>query len=337
MGTNDCCSLVSGWYWDPALQCCTDVINCSPSCMSDEYCDTASGPPTCLCDKTMYMGTTIAALKPTVSCDGGAMSLSISVCQLEQLGYDYRTSHLIDNSSLCTFTYNQVINNVNMWLIETRSAVGWCGNILTMNSSHVTYTNTEYFQPMGVTSSGDLAVNLSCSYALFWESQLLLSVQQEDRALTVSEVYVCSDICANIAMNDQFAQPLYVGESLDERSTLFITIYTPFQLWERYHIVLDQFFTSPINDSSTSSQTQIMHQGVVYDSRFEIINNWTPTEAKVSVQTSLFTNQSRSSLFFSARLCDSYTEHCCKLMFLTFLEIPRVLMACDIILIWDQL
>ncbi|XP_075706706.1 uromodulin-like [Rhinoderma darwinii] len=286
------------------------ILTSMTTCPRDELCVISGSIEICECSTTAPINSSLEDAIVAVFCEPKSMKVALRECLLVQLGYNPSSVQLNKNESWCSIVYSRVLNDTRMYTIEVEPYTGCCGNTIMVNSSHVTYSNTLHIESISA-SSREWTVNISCTYSLLWESQLILSVQQENGKLTVSEVYACNDLlCASIYKNDQFTHLLFKGESLDENSTLFIVINTSLQESDRFHIVVDEFL---ISSSSSSSSIQIMQNGV-FDSPFQLLSYWTPTKAIFSVQTTLFTNQSRTSLSITARLCDSYTEDCCKFL-----------------------
>ncbi|KAM4045376.1 uromodulin-like [Anomaloglossus baeobatrachus] len=282
------------------------------TCPRDELCVLTSGIATCACNTTPPTDTSLENGIADVTCEPKSMKVALRECLLVQLGYNPSSVQLTKNDSCCSVVYSHVLNDTRIYTVEVEPYTGCCGNEIMVNSSHVTYSNTLHMDPLSPSNS-EGTINISCAYSLSWEFQRLLSVRQENGMLTVNEMYTCNDLlCASIYADDQFSQPLFTGQSFDVSSTIYIMINKSLQDSNRFHIVVDQFSISSLND--TSSSDILMQNGLAYDPRVQLLNNWTINEAKFSIQTTFFTNKSSASLFFIARLCDSYNEPCCKIM-----------------------
>ncbi|XP_077151471.1 uncharacterized protein LOC143815762 isoform X2 [Ranitomeya variabilis] len=299
---------------DLQLSSVTGLGTSVTTCLRDELCVLTSGIASCACNTTAPTDTSLENAIVGVTCEPKSMKVALRECLLVQLGYNPSSVRLTSNDSWCSAVYSHVVNDTRIYTIEAEPSTGCCGNEVMVNASHVTYLNALHIEPLSP-SSIEWTVNISCAYTLSWESQRLLSVSQENWTLTVNEIYTCNDLlCAKIYVDDQFSQPLFIGQSFDVNSTLFIMITTSLQDSNRFHIVVDQFSVSSLNDSSSSSET-LMQNGLTYYPGLQLLNNWTGNEARFSVQTTFFTNRSSASLFYTARLCDSYNEQCCKFLF----------------------
>ncbi|XP_073398687.1 uncharacterized protein [Dendrobates tinctorius] len=298
---------------DLQLSSVTGLVTSVTTCPRDELCVLTSDAASCACNTTAAADTSLENAIVGVTCKPKSMKVALRECLLVQLGYSPSSVRLTNNDNWCSAVYSHVVNDTRIYTIEAEPSTGCCGNKIMVNASHVTYANTLHIEPLSP-SRTEWAINISCTYNLFWEFQRLLSVSQENWTLTMNEIYTCNDLlCASIYMDDQFTQPLFTGQSFDVNSTLFIMITTSLQDSKRFHIVVDQFSVSSLNDSSSSSET-LMQNGLTYDPGLQMLNNWTGNEARFSVQTTFFINRSSASLFFTARLCDSYNEQCCKFL-----------------------
>ncbi|XP_075056525.1 uncharacterized protein LOC142142546 [Mixophyes fleayi] len=302
MGTNDCCSIVSGWYWDPALQCCTEVKQCSPSCMSDEYCNTASGTLTCVCDTTTYMGTTVADLNPTVRCDDGRMTTSISVCQLEQLGYDYNTLHLMNTSSDCSYTYPDVINNVRVWSIQVASVPGYCGNIVTEDSSKIYFTNTLQIDPIAepLITRNPFIYNFTCAYNFY---PVLSTIIIQTPPYNRHNYYTVMMIAYKDAAYTTLITP---DDKVVAGSYVYLSLYSPNVDGNVFALRAERCFASPTSDRNDPNPVPLVSGGcgVSGDVPTSMLENGQSLETRIQISSSLFRGNNGVYIFCDVRLCN---------------------------------
>ncbi|XP_075462657.1 uncharacterized protein LOC142498033 [Ascaphus truei] len=306
-----CCPI--NLFWDPSRSCCSDAIPFFPK----ELCHDVWGGATCECNSTAPQNATPGDAVVSLTCDTGVMSVSLSMCRLAQFGYDYQSLRLDNSSDSCNSTYPDVSNNTRVLVIQAKPATGWCGNQVTVNASDVVYSNIVHIQNNsgGAGSRGELKVTFSCVYSLYWDTQLLLALHQDNGTLTLSAVYGNDgDLSAAIYSNADYTEPLSLGDtfSASAYNTVYITVITNFTDTERFRLRVEEVFAAPDNDPTSTSRVQLISGGVGSDRQLLTrgIQNGRSAEVKFSVQMQQFAEQSRTYLFFTARLCDSYTERC---------------------------
>ncbi|XP_073398690.1 uncharacterized protein [Dendrobates tinctorius] len=189
--SDECCP--QGLLWDTENICCIETPLCSPPCYNDEVCTYVSNVTTCVCNSTYYAdkskALSVADLAPLLACDPeGYMVISVNKCLLESLGYDYNTMHMNNKSKSCTVYYSEVSNGKQVYSFQIKAMEGWCGNIVTRNSSMVYYTNSLYIdiQIGNVITANPISFEFTCAYSLIWELSLKMNIKRLLSATTVS-------------------------------------------------------------------------------------------------------------------------------------------------------
>ncbi|KAM4045374.1 pancreatic secretory granule membrane major glycoprotein GP2-like [Anomaloglossus baeobatrachus] len=178
VGTNICCP--TGYYWSPGDVCCTATLLCNPSCQNDLICKNISNVATCGCNTTLYNGMNSSSLAPLVKCGSTIMTVSLSKCLLEYLGYDSTSLQLNNNSNSCGL-YSETIINQTMQTIQALPLSGWCGNLVTTDSSKVYYTNTVQIglQNKSLITVNPANISFSCSYNTTLQTSMIAAIKKD--------------------------------------------------------------------------------------------------------------------------------------------------------------
>ncbi|XP_077151472.1 pancreatic secretory granule membrane major glycoprotein GP2-like [Ranitomeya variabilis] len=308
MEDNSCCAALSKWYWDSTQQCCTQTVVCSPSCYSDEVCDKESA--TCNCNASKYAGNTPQDLAPTVACDGGVMVASVSQCRLEELGYDYESFHLIDNSTSCTFTYNETIKNLRERSIQVKAAVGWCGNINTRDSSKIYFTNTLHISPFSgpLITKNPIVFNFTCIYNLTMQTSLNFSLNP-----ILSSVVIPSPgaglgyftVTMSAYSDSEFTVPIEADQDIYVGSDIYVGVFSEDLDADSFSLRLQNCYATPSQDLSTPN-VQLITGGCAANSDVvtNVLQNGNGSEARFQTSAFLFSNYPEVYLFCEVEICN---------------------------------
>ncbi|KAM4795788.1 pancreatic secretory granule membrane major glycoprotein GP2-like [Rhinophrynus dorsalis] len=306
---NTCCP--TNYYWDTASNCCSDTVNCSPACNSDEECKAVNGVATCACNTTAYQGLTSSSIAPTVKCESDTMIISISKCLLESLGYDSSSFQLNNNSDDCTNTYPEVIDGKTMNSIQAIPQTGWCGNIVTMDTTKVYYTNTLHIGT-GNSSSGIITVNpaninFTCSYNLTMETSLAaalhpvvssvnITVNGEGTAVTTMGAY----------WDASYSKPIETNEDVPVGSDLYLGLFSQFVDGDKFALRVETCFATPDGDQNNVNKVQIVSGGCPANQGVfaQVQQNGEALEARVKISSFAFRDYPLVYISCMARLCD---------------------------------
>ncbi|XP_075707265.1 uncharacterized protein LOC142741821 [Rhinoderma darwinii] len=274
MNSNVCCP--PGLFWDGVKLCCTETPLCSPPCYSDEVCTYASGVTTCACNESLYKDKTVADLAPLLVCNAD-MVISVSTCLLKFLGYDYTTMHINDKSNACTLFYSDVINGQYMYSLKLLNQEGWCGNIVTHNSSMVYYTNGLHIdiQKGNLITANPLSFNFTCAYNLIQEKN-----KSEFSFSNGTDFALNEDLCTNISCctinlpaitghstyNYNISMAAYIDEQFnspltDELATDFYVGMFAEADRNNFSLSVEQCIVSPTNNRNSNSSVVLITGG----------------------------------------------------------------------------
>uniref|UniRef100_A0A8C5MHN3 ZP domain-containing protein n=1 Tax=Leptobrachium leishanense TaxID=445787 RepID=A0A8C5MHN3_9ANUR len=263
MNNNICCT--PGLYWNSSFSCCTDVftIACSPPCAADQQCVYRNNNAICECNNDLYIGKTIANVKPIVQCDPGVMTASVSQCLLTYLGYDYNNLDVRNKSTKCSNHYPDILNGQNVEMFQVKAHEGSCGTTATVTDSKIYYTNTLYIDPLPSNITTDpLAYNFTCDHNLTMQMQTrILYAVSPSISVTVLPpetgnglFYVYTAAYKDSALTT----PWEAGESIAVGSDIFL----PFSLPEAdpayFTLRVDECFAAPAGDSNDVSTIHLV-------------------------------------------------------------------------------
>ncbi|XP_075189741.1 uncharacterized protein LOC142289700 [Anomaloglossus baeobatrachus] len=312
MDDNTCCNNLANWYWDGTQKCCTQTPQCNPTCYSDEVCDTHT--VACNCNPTTYAGLKPQALNASVKCDGGVMIASISYCKLEEIGYDYNSFHLINNSSDCTFTYNETINNLRERSIQVKAAIGWCGNIAWNDSSKIYFTNTLRIDAFSgpLITKNPIFMNFSCEYNLTMQTSLNFTLNPKISSVVIPSPgaglgYYTLTMAAY--SDPDFTVPIQEGQDIFVGSDLYVGVFSPDLDADAFALRLVNCYATPSKDLSSPS-VQLIKGGCADNSDVvtNVIENGNSSEARFHTSAFLFQNYAEVYMYCEVELCNKTND-----------------------------
>ncbi|XP_075056524.1 pancreatic secretory granule membrane major glycoprotein GP2-like [Mixophyes fleayi] len=241
----------------------------------------------------------VADLNPTVRCDDGAMTTSISVCQLQQLRYNYSTLHLMNTSSDCSYTYLKVINNVRVWSIQVAPVPGYCGNIVTEDSSKIYFTNTLQIDQIAepLITRNPFIYNFTCAYNLYpvLSTTIIPSTPYKGPMVTMA-AYKDAANTIPIASDDM----VYVGD------IVYLGLFSPETDGNVFALRAETCVASPTNDRNDSNIVQVVSGGcaVSGDVSTSVLTNGVSQEARIQISSFLFQGYDAVYIFCDVRLCN---------------------------------
>ncbi|XP_075460088.1 pancreatic secretory granule membrane major glycoprotein GP2-like isoform X2 [Ascaphus truei] len=303
----ECCP--AGLYWDPSSSCCSDVVRCSPLCSSDEICVDNHGVATCVCDNSKNKNKTIADLAPSMTCDSSIMIVSVSKCVMDALGYDYSSFQLNDKSDSCTNTYPDIMNSQRVLSIQVKTQKGWCGNVVTSDSSKVNYTNTLHIgnKNSSLLTKNPINFNFTCSYNLTMQTSLNFSANAVSSTINVTADGVGSVPVTMAAYKDQvYTIPIQDSDTVTVGSDLYLGLFTQFLDGDKFALRVEQCFASPINDPNYANKVPLVSGGCPANQGVdtEVNVNGAALEARIKISSFAFQDQPKVFIFCDVRLCD---------------------------------
>ncbi|KAM3936082.1 uromodulin-like [Leptodactylus fuscus] len=288
----------------------TESPSCYPRCATDEICEVVQNEATCVCNSTTYIGINITSLQPVVNCDGGAMTPSISLCQLKQLGYNATSLHIVNNSITCTFPYEDVINNIKVESLQLKAAVGWCGNTVTKTDTKIYFSNTLYVNPNSgpLITKNPIAVNFSCEYNLTMQTSLNYSLHPVISINNLPSINGSGAYAVTMAVykNPSFNDPLQQDDFLTVESIIYLGLFSPTMDGNVFALRAEKCFATPINDPNYANPLVFVRGGcaVNNDIQTTIVENGNSTQARIQTTAFLFNGYPEVYIFCDVRLCN---------------------------------
>ncbi|XP_053310482.1 pancreatic secretory granule membrane major glycoprotein GP2-like [Spea bombifrons] len=304
---NTCCP--TGYFWSPTDECCTDTVNCFPSCQNDEICQKVNNVATCTCNTTNYSGMSTSSLVPSVKCESSIMTVSVSKCLLEKLGFDSNNLKLNEDSDACTNVYAEVINDSTMKSIQVLPKTGWCGNVVTTDSSKVYYTNT---LQVGIKNSSIITVNplnvsFTCSYNLSMQTSLAAAFHPVVSSVNLTINGEGSILTRMAAYWDQaYANPIKDGEDVPVGSFFFLGLFSDAVDGNQFALRVESCFATPDGVETNVNKVQLVSGGCPANQEVytDVQSNGNGLEARIKVSSFAFKGQSLVYITCAVRLCN---------------------------------
>ncbi|XP_053310485.1 uromodulin-like [Spea bombifrons] len=314
MNSSVCC--LSGLSWNQDLACCVEEPYCSPACLSDEICMLVNQSSTCSVNTTFYQNQNLSVynVTGTVECKGSNMTVSLNKNLLDALYYKSFSSSLLDPS--CTGGNVTLLNGQRLYSVIVPSSFGSCGNRMSKNTTHVTYTNTLHiYKNSGIVTLSNLSIQFSCTYNLTMQSALVTVLKpvmsSQDVSTGTSEGGATTTIAAYV--NPSYTQPLPQTEQqqLPVGSTLYFGMSTQF-LDPAFVLRVDSCFTTPTSDGSGPIKVQLIKGGCSANQGpyIEVVENGKSKEVRFSIVSFAFKGYDNVYIFCDARLCNAASGSC---------------------------
>ncbi|XP_068128047.1 uncharacterized protein [Hyperolius riggenbachi] len=322
--TNECCP--SGLYWDSSNTCCTGTPQCHPPCAADEVCNAGS----CKCSQTIYQNQTISDMKPPLVCSDFAVTVSFSKCLLTYLNYDLTSMRINNNNSSpdCNLAYDGVQNGINVRSIETKIIPGYCGNVVTYNSTVYIISNNVTIDPTEsnlTVGQNPLSMNFTCEYGLTSAS---VSPPAHPSGISGTGSFDLVMVAYKDADNTIFIQDRDVVQA---GSDIYLAVYAPHTDGEIFLLRVDQCVASSTNNRTNSVPLVSGGCAVTGNVSVVVYGNGKSLETRIRVNTLNFRRQSSLYIYCDVRICAG-TSDCsqCDSSTVSSLEVQQVVHLEDV-------
>ncbi|XP_031752216.1 pancreatic secretory granule membrane major glycoprotein GP2-like [Xenopus tropicalis] len=295
---NTCC--LTGYYWSSALSCCTTTPACYPACQSDEVCATVNNTATCTCNSASYTGLTSSSLSPTVKCNSGTMVVSLSKCLMAFLGYD--SLHLSNNTDPCTNTYTEVINGKTMNSIQALTQSNWCGNMLMIDATKVSYTNILVIGSLNI-----YKVSFTCSYNLSMQINLDSALHAVMSSVNLTVNGQGSVTTTMTAYWDQaYSKPILSNDEVTTGSDIFLGVTSGAADGNTFVLRVETCAATPDGDLNNVNKIMIVEGGCPANEGVfaEVQENGQSLEARIKISSFAFQGQPLVYVTCQVLLCD---------------------------------
>ncbi|KAM3936083.1 pancreatic secretory granule membrane major glycoprotein GP2-like [Leptodactylus fuscus] len=307
VGTNICCP--TGYYWSSGDNCCTATLICSPACKSDEICKNVSNVATCGCNTAVYSGYNTSSLSSTVKCTSSVMTVSLSKCLLEALGYDSTTFQLNNNTDSCVNTYTETVGNVTMQSIQSLVQTGYCGNIVTTDATKVYYSNVLHIgiQNKTIITANPVNISFTCSYNLTMQTSLTSAFKPTLNSVNMTVNGQGSIVTTMAAYWDsQYTSPVQQNQDVPVGSNVYLGIFADANDVSKFVLRVENCYATPDNNVNNVNKVAILsggcpaNQGVTA----QVQENGVSFEARVQFNSFAFQGQPLVYITCDVRLCD---------------------------------
>ncbi|XP_075053859.1 pancreatic secretory granule membrane major glycoprotein GP2-like [Mixophyes fleayi] len=306
--SNDCCP--PDFYYDREIDCCTDILICNPPCPGDENCDKYGN---CICNKTLYMGKTLADFKPSVTCYSDVMIVSVNSCFLNYLKYNVSDMHLHNESPECTTIYETIENNSRVYNTELKLTSGWCGNIMTNDSSKIYITNSLY---IGILKEDLITVkpinfSFACGYNMSMTIGLNSSLHIISETIYIPGINGTGLYPLTMAayFDRDFVNPIQETDTVLVSQDIFLGLTVKYADGDLFALRVQQCIASPNSDRS-SPIVSLVTGGCAADDGVSttVEENGISLDARIRISSFQFQGQSNVYIFCNVQLCDKKTN-----------------------------
>ncbi|KAM4699861.1 pancreatic secretory granule membrane major glycoprotein GP2-like [Discoglossus pictus] len=250
------------------------ALDCSPVCYSDEDCIEIDNNATCVCNYTSYYGKKISDFTPSLTCDGGAMVISLSQCLLDYFGYDYNTIQLTNKSEVCNNTFSNVVDNKRTQSLEVKVQMGWCGNLMTNDAFKMYYTNTLHIgvQNSTVINVNPIEMNFTCSYNLTMQTSLNITLHPvlSTTYLTTSNGEGSYPLTMAAYKDTDFTVPFQETDTVLVGEDIFLGLFVTDADGNTFALRTVQCLASPINNRDDPNRVQLVSEGCAVDGDVDV-------------------------------------------------------------------
>ncbi|XP_041439832.1 pancreatic secretory granule membrane major glycoprotein GP2-like [Xenopus laevis] len=295
---NTCC--LKGYFWSSSLSCCTSTPACYPACQGDETCTVVNDTATCACNNVPDTGLTSSSLSPTVKCNSGTMTVSLSKCLMQKLGFD--SLHLSNDTDTCTNSYTEVIDGKTMNSIQALTQSNWCGNMVMVNASTVSYTNT-----LVIGSTTIFKVSFTCSYNLSMQINLDSAIRVVMSSVNLTINGQGSITTKMAAYRDEaYSRPILSTEELSTGSDIFLGVFSEAADGNKFVLRVESCVATPDGDQNNVNKIMIVNAGCpANDGVFaDVQQNGQALEARIKISSFAFQGQPLVYITCKVRLCD---------------------------------
>ncbi|KAM4795789.1 uromodulin-like [Rhinophrynus dorsalis] len=316
MNSSACC--LPDLSWHPDLSCCIADPYCLTPCLSDEACAYVNHTATCKVNTTFYQTQklNISNLSTIVICMDSNMTMSVSKNLLEFLNYKPSASSL--SQPTCTGAKETILQGQRVYSITVSSKEGECGNKMSKNTTHVTYTNTLLIpanSDSGIVSVNNISVQFSCTYNLTMQSSLLTVFKPVMSSADLNTGSTGGNATTTIAayVNPSYTQPLQQSQQqqLSVGSTLYFGMSTQFPD-PAFVLRVEQCFATPTYDPASTNRVQLIERGCTsnQETNIQVVENGMSNEVRFSIASFAFRGYDTVYIFCNARLCQNSSGTC---------------------------
>ncbi|XP_078538818.1 uromodulin-like [Lissotriton helveticus] len=288
-------------------------LACVPECATDEICQNV----TCQCNSTMYKNSTYLDIHPIVKCLSGKMVVSVGKCLTNTLHIDPQNTTLADAN--CTGASNiTLLNGIFLYDITAIARTAYCGNVMKLNTTHVTYSNMLHIPPLkyasGVIAGNKVEFPFSCTYLLDIKTSLdtVLKPLASTIGLSTGGSGLASTTMAAYS-NPSYTSPITSGqEDMSIGSTIYFGMTTEVGDADVFVLRVDTCYATPTQDPNSAIKVSLIENGCPAngDVSIQVVSNGESLQVRFSISVFIFKSTSSAYIYCSARLCVKASQQC---------------------------
>ncbi|XP_071976590.1 uromodulin-like [Engystomops pustulosus] len=301
-------------YGTPActLAYCTDPNTNNATCEADEEWKLGSQGYGCYC-KSQYTVSSLADMRPELTCGTNEMKASFHKCQAKALNFDLNSF----KSNAC-FQF-QDDRFTNTFSILSRLEAGNCGLQSYQNSTHVTYVSKLFITSEAsgiITRNESLTVSMSCSYPLDMQITLSQALMAIVKSVVVSVGGTGQFTVSMALFTDSSYKYPYTGSQvlLSVKDTLYIGAYIQGGDNSTFVVLMKNCYATPSSDPNDPVKHYIIKDSCPnkQDSSISVPQNGVSREGRLQVQMFKFVGDAYDSVYLHCALglCNTVTGSC---------------------------
>ncbi|XP_073474112.1 pancreatic secretory granule membrane major glycoprotein GP2-like [Aquarana catesbeiana] len=204
-----------------------------------------------------------------------------------------------------------------MYSVQVLAAIGWCGNIATVGSSDIYFTNNLHIEAYSgpLITKNPISFNFSCVFNRTMQTSLNFFLNPISSTITIpSENGISSYTVTLAAYSDETCTlPLQGSDTLIVGSILYLGIFSPDLNGDAFTLRAEKCFATPTNDSNSNLNVILVDGGCAAAGSVSttVLENGKSTEARIEISSFLFQGYSDIFIFCSVTICNK-SEDCTK-------------------------
>ncbi|XP_078539566.1 uromodulin-like [Lissotriton helveticus] len=244
------------------------------------------------------------------------MVVSVGKCLTKMLHMDPQNATLAD--AHCTGASISLLNGIYVYDIAALARIAYCGNVMELNATHVTYSNVLHIPPLkyasGIIAGNQVEFPFSCTYFLDIKTSLdtVLRPMASTIGLSTGGSGLASTTIAAYS-NPSYTSPIPSGqEDMSIGSTIYFGMTTEVGDADVFVLRVDTCYATPTQDPNSAIKVSLIENGCPAngDVSIRVVSNGESLQVRFSIAVFAFKSTSTAYIYCSARLCLKASMQC---------------------------
>ncbi|XP_066429346.1 pancreatic secretory granule membrane major glycoprotein GP2-like [Eleutherodactylus coqui] len=280
--------------------------------VDERLCD---GSVNCNCDLTKY-NSSVTPPRPTIYCENEKMTLYISKCQLAKSLFNTSNLSLINNTGAECASKEYLVDGEIQEGFHNPMSFMKCGNNLTINSTHVIYSNILYIyaEERTIINRNNYSMNVSCVYPLNYPVALNITLKPKTvtTGLSIPGVSGEMQITMGVFTESSFTNVVTDSTTLYVEDTVYIRVWMPALEADTFAIKVIRLYATPGGTGPESGLVFNLTSGPdgcpnpeYGDGLITVLQNGNSSEARFAMKVFKITDQDYVKLYADTTICTS--------------------------------